>query len=40
MAVAFLLPFRIKKPALIGKIGMLLLGGLGMLLVLMTGMDV
>lgn len=40
MAAAFLSPFQIKKPALIGKIGMLLLGGLGMLLVLMTGMDV
>lgn len=40
MAVAFLSPFEIKKPAFKGKIGMLLLGGLGMLMVIMSGMDV
>ena len=40
MASAFLSPFQIKKPALMGKIGMLLLGGLGMFMVLMSGMDV
>ena len=39
-AGAFLTPFRLKKPALPGKIGMLLLGALGMLVVVMAGMDV
>lgn len=38
-AAAFLTPFRMKKPALPGKIGMLLLGVLGMILVIMAGMD-
>ena len=39
-AVAFLTPFRLKKPTLPGKIGMLVLGALGMLVVVMAGMDV
>lgn len=36
MGGAFLTPFRLKKPALLGKIGMLLWGG-GSLLVLLAG---
>ena len=40
MGTAFLTPFRVKKPASPGKVGMMLLGGIGMLLVMMSGMDV
>lgn len=40
MGAAFLTPFRVKKPASLGKIGMMLLGGIGMLLVMVSGMDV
>ena len=40
MSVAFLTPFRLKKPALPGKIGMVMLGGLGLLMVILSGMDV
>ena len=38
MGVAFLIPFPLKKPALLGKLGMLACGG-GSLLLLLTGMD-
>ena len=38
MAAAFLTPFRLKKPALPGKIGMLLCGSAG-LLILLVGVD-
>lgn len=35
MGIAFLVPFRLRKPALRGKIGMLLCGGAGLALLLM-----
>ena len=38
MAAAFLIPFRLKKPALPGQIGMLLCGSAG-LLILLVGVD-
>jgi CDP-diacylglycerol--serine O-phosphatidyltransferase len=39
MAIAFITPFRLKKPALIGKIGMLLCGSVGFL-ILLAGVDI
>ena len=38
MGSAFLIPFPLKKPALLGKLGMLACGG-GSLLLLLAGMD-
>ena len=38
MGAAFLTPFRLKKPAVVGKIGMVLCGGAELLL-LFAGMD-
>lgn len=38
MALAFLTPFELKKPALLGKLGMLLCGGAG-LLILLVGVN-
>ena len=38
-AVSFLMPFQLKKPALPGKIGILLLGILEIIFVAMAGMD-
>ena len=38
MGGMFLTPFRLKKPALMGKIGMLLCGG-AELLILLAGVD-
>ena len=40
MAAAFLAPFKVKKPRLAGKIGLLIFGTLGLLAVLAGGMDV
>ena len=39
VAAAFLTPFKLKKPALVGKVGMMVCGMLGFCLVLMSGMD-
>ncbi|MBR0373323.1 MAG: CDP-alcohol phosphatidyltransferase family protein [Mogibacterium sp.] len=39
MSAAFLTPFKIRKPSL-SKLGMLLFGGAGMLLLILSGMDV
>lgn len=39
MGAAFLTPFRLKKPAVVGKVGMVLCGGAELLL-LLAGMDV
>ena len=39
LAVAFLTPFQLKKPALSGRIGMLLCGGGGLIFLLMAGVD-
>lgn len=40
MGAAFLTPFRLRKITSPGKIGMMLLGGIGVLLVIMSGIDV
>ena len=39
MGTAFLTPFKVKKPAMLGKIGMVILGGLSMVL-LFAGFDI
>ena len=40
MAAAFLTPFKVKKPTLAGKIGLLLFGAIGLLAALAGGMDI
>ena len=40
MGAAFLIPFRMKKPALPGKLGMLLCGSVGMLLLVTSGGEI
>lgn len=40
MAAAFLTPFKVKKPALTGKTGLLLFGAVGLLAAVAGGMDV
>lgn len=39
MSVAFLTPFKIRKPSF-SKVGMAVCGGIGVLLIMMSGMDV
>lgn len=39
MAAAFLTPFHLKKPELLGKLGMLACGGAGLAVLLLAGMD-
>ena len=39
MGAAFLTPFRLKKPALLGKLGMLAAGSAGLIIVLAAGVD-
>ena len=40
MGICFLLPFRLRKPALIGKISMVIAGGAAMAAVVFMGLDI